>query len=179
MNLPKYDRPPAIVLGLGQNGLGTCRALGRVGVPVIGIDSDLSQPGAQTRYCTKVKCDEFLKAGRGLITTLQDIGRSLDHKAVLFPSGDLNVQLISRHREELEPWFLYRLPPKDVLELFLDKKRVKITKGFVKTASVDLRKLPKKKFTFTAKITYASGKTLTSKRTYTPCSKGKTKKPKG
>ncbi|MBM4269317.1 MAG: hypothetical protein FJ144_22375 [Deltaproteobacteria bacterium] len=122
MNLPKYDRPPAIVLGLGQNGLGTCRALGRVGVPVIGIDSDLTQPGAQTRYCTKVECEEFVKAGSGLIETLQEIGRSLDHKAVLFPSGDLNVQLISRHREELDPWFLYRLPPKDILELFLDKK---------------------------------------------------------
>ena len=122
MNLPKFDRPPAVVLGLGQNGLATCRALGRVGVPVIGIDTDLGQPGAQTRYCTKIQCDDFVKAGPGLIETLQEIGRSLDEKAVLIPSGDLNVQMISRHREELDPWFLYRLPPKDVLELFLDKK---------------------------------------------------------
>src|SRR6185369_376730 len=95
MNLPKYDRPPAVVLGLGQNGLGTCRALGRVGVPVIGIDNDLTQPGAQTRYCTKIKCDDFLKAGPGLVAALQEIGRSLGQKAVLFPSGDLNVQMIS------------------------------------------------------------------------------------
>jgi D-aspartate ligase len=122
MNLPKFDRPPAIVLGLGQNGLATCRALGRVGIPVIGIDTDLDQPGARTRYCTKVQCDDFLKAGPGLIETLQDIGRQLDHKAVLLPSGDLNVQLISRHREDLDPWFHYRLPSKEVLELFMDKK---------------------------------------------------------
>lgn len=123
MNLPKFDQPPAIVLGLGQNGLATCRALGRVGVPVIGIDTDLSQPGAQTRYATKIQCDDFVKGGRGLIETLQDIGRSLGgHKGVLMPSGDLNVQMISQHREELDEWFLYRLPSKEVLELFMDKK---------------------------------------------------------
>lgn len=122
MNLPKFDQPPAIVLGLGQNGLATCRALGRVGVPVIGIDTDLSQPGAQTRYATKIQCDDFVKGGPGLLETLRDIGRSLDHKGVLIPSGDLNVQMISQHRDELDEFFLYRLPSKEVLELFMDKK---------------------------------------------------------
>lgn len=123
MNLPKFEQPPAIVLGLGQNGLATCRALGRVGVPVIGIDTDLNQPGAQTRYAHKIQCDDFVKGGPGLISALQEIGRALDgQKGVLIPSGDLNVQMISKHREELDEWFLYRLPSKEVAELFLDKK---------------------------------------------------------
>ena len=49
-------QPTAVVLGLGQNGMATCRALGRVGIPVIGIDTDLDQPSARTRYATKFHC---------------------------------------------------------------------------------------------------------------------------
>ncbi len=144
MELPRFDRPPAIVLGLGQNGLATCRALGRVGVPVIGIDNDLEQPGAKTRYCHKVHCPEFTSGGDGLIETLATIGRELErqgHKGILLPSGDLNVQIVSRRREELDPWFLYRLPSKEVLELFLDKK------SFYKIAIERNYPLPKTYFT--------------------------------
>lgn len=125
MNLPRYDVPPAIVLGLGQNGMATCRALGRVGVPVIAMDSDLRQPGAQTKYAHKIQCDDFQKGGPGLVEGLIEIGRELEkqgHKGVLFPSGDLNVQIVSEERERLDPYFLYRLPAKDVASLFLDKK---------------------------------------------------------
>ena len=61
MDLPRFDQPPAVVLGLGQNGMATCRALGRVGVPFIALDSDLDQAGAQTRYATKILCPDFQK----------------------------------------------------------------------------------------------------------------------
>ena len=122
MNLGRFDKPAAIVLGLGQNGLATARALGRVGVPVIGIDSDLEQPGAQTRYCEKLLCPDFGKAGDGLMQTLVELGGKLEQKAVILPSGDLNVQMVSERREELEPYFHLSLPSKEVLRLFLDKK---------------------------------------------------------
>ena len=125
MDLPRFDQPPAVVLGLGQNGMATCRALGRVGVPVIALDSDLDQAGAQTRYATKIYCPDFQKGGPGLVATLVEIGQELaaqGHKGVLLPSGDLNVQIISEQREALEPYFLYRLPEKEVARLFLDKK---------------------------------------------------------
>jgi predicted ATP-grasp superfamily ATP-dependent carboligase len=136
MNLPRYDRPPAIVLGLGQNGLGSVRALGRVGVPVIGVDDDLGQPGAQTRYCHKVRLEGFTKGGAALVDGLVEIGRELERmgqKGVLLPSGDLNVQLVSEEREKLEPYFHLSLPAKEVLRLFLDKKsfyKLAMERGF-------------------------------------------------
>ncbi|MDG1400131.1 MAG: hypothetical protein P8R45_05250, partial [Candidatus Binatia bacterium] len=105
--------------------MATCRALGRVGVPVIAIDSDLEQPGAQTRYATKIHCPDFQKGGPGLVATLIEIGEELarqGQKGVLLPSGDLNVQIISEEREALDPYFHYRLPEKEVARLFLDKK---------------------------------------------------------
>ena len=117
-----YKQPPAVVLGLGQNGMATVRALGRVGVPVIGIDTDLTQPGAQTRYCTKIQCDDFVSAGPGLLETLIELGQSLDEKGVIFPSGDLNLDLVSEQREKLEPYFHLALAPKEEARRFLNKK---------------------------------------------------------
>ncbi len=125
MQLGHFDRPPAVVLGLGQNGLGAVRALARQGVPVIGIDSDLEQPGARTRYATKLRCADFAKAGPGLMDCLLEVGRELErggHKGVLIPTGDLNVQTASEERERLEPYYHLSLPSKEVLRLFLDKK---------------------------------------------------------
>jgi D-aspartate ligase len=136
MTLPRYDQPPAVVLGLGQNGLGTVRALGRVGVPVIGIDNDLGQPGAQTRFCHKVLAPDFAKGGPGLLQSLLELGGALERmgqKGVLIPSGDLNIQLISEEREQLAPYFHMSLPSKETLRLFLDKKsfyKLSMERGF-------------------------------------------------
>ena len=114
--------PYAVVLGLGQNGMATVRALGRSGIPVIGIDDDLSQPSAQTRYARKVHCPDFEAGGPALIDCLMTIGRRLDDKAVLFPSGDMNLIAISDNRDVLGEFYHVALPPKDIVRMFLDKK---------------------------------------------------------
>ncbi len=126
-------RATAVVLGLGQNGMATCRALGRVGVPVIAIDTDLEQPSALTRYGKKVHCKDFLSGGPGLVDCLVEIGRELPDKGVILPSGDLNLSVVSEHREELEPYYHLALPPKDVVRMFLNKKmfyQFAMDKGF-------------------------------------------------
>ncbi len=112
----------AVVLGLGQNGMATCRALGRTGIPVIGIDSDLEQPSARTRYATKVYCADFASGGFGLVERLRELGECLDQKAVLLPSGDLNLSIVSEYRELLQERFHIALPSKDVVRMFLNKK---------------------------------------------------------
>jgi predicted ATP-grasp superfamily ATP-dependent carboligase len=126
-------QPVAVVLGLGQNGMATCRALGRTGIPVIGVDTDLEQPGARTRYGVKVRCADFLRGGPGLVDCLEAVGRGLERKGVLLPSGDLNLAIVSEHRERLAPHFHIALPPKDVVRMFLDKKvfyQFAMTHGF-------------------------------------------------
>jgi predicted ATP-grasp superfamily ATP-dependent carboligase len=115
-------RPVAVVLGLGQNGLGTVRALGRAGVPVVGVDSDLAQPSARTRYATKLHCPDFGRGGPGLLASLVELGRGFDDKGVLFASGDLNLVFMSEQREALAPYYHIALPPADVVRMFLNKK---------------------------------------------------------
>ncbi len=118
----KHNAPTAVVLGLGQNGLATVRALGRQGIPVIGIDRDLKQYTARTQYCKKVMCPDF-KKGDGLIRTLIDLGKQLPEKAVLFPSGDHSLHLVSERREELRDYYHFTFPSKQVVRLSLDKQR--------------------------------------------------------
>src|SRR2546427_12182329 len=93
--------PPAVVLGLGQNGLATIRALARMGVPVIGIDNDLEQPGAHTRYARKSHCPGFSTEGPELADHLMRLGADLGQKAVLFPSGDIYLTFVSVNLERL------------------------------------------------------------------------------
>src|SRR4029450_4074015 len=93
-----------------------------VGIPVIGIDSDLAQPGAQTRYARKVHCKDFSTEGPGLVECLERIGDELGTKAVLFPSGDINLSVVSDHRERLAQRFHISLPSRAVLHTILDKK---------------------------------------------------------
>jgi predicted ATP-grasp superfamily ATP-dependent carboligase len=126
VNLPPSiagsTRPVAVVLGLGQNGMATARALGREGIPVVGVDTDLDQAGARTRYAVKVHCPDFLTGGPGLVRTLVELGRALPHRGVLFPSGDLNQSVVSEHREVLDEHYHIAMPPKDVNRMFLNKK---------------------------------------------------------
>lgn len=112
---------PGIVLGLGQNGLATVRALGRRGVPVIGLDARLEQPTAQSRYCIPVACGD-VRTEDGLLGTLLDLGTVLPEKGVLFPSGDLNLLVVSEHRARLAPYYHFALPDHEAVQLILDKQ---------------------------------------------------------
>jgi predicted ATP-grasp superfamily ATP-dependent carboligase len=118
--LEALSAPPGVVLGLGQNGLATVRALARRGVPVIGLDENLDRPTAQTRLCLRLRHGA---AGTedALLPTLLELGQRLPWKGVLFPSGDLNLQVISEHREVLAPYFHISLPEKETVRLVLDK----------------------------------------------------------
>jgi predicted ATP-grasp superfamily ATP-dependent carboligase len=111
---------PAVVLGLGQNGLATVRALARQGIPVIGVDANMKQPTAHTRLCRKVVCTDF--RGEGLLHCLLDLGRTLPVKGVLFPSGDISLDLVSERREVLSNYYEIILPEKEVMRLVLNKK---------------------------------------------------------
>lgn len=113
---------PALVLGLGQNGLATVRALGRLGIRVFGVDADLSQLGARSRYCSAIECPDFKAAGPGLLQLLEDLGRQFAERPVLFPSGDLNLSLVSDERERLARWYRLSLSRREVVRRALDKR---------------------------------------------------------
>lgn len=90
-----------------------------MGVPVLGITSQPGSPIARTNTCKTVECRNV--NGQPLIETLVDLGKTFEEKAVLFPSADPQVLLISENREQLAPYYHFGLPSKDVVKLLLDK----------------------------------------------------------
>jgi D-aspartate ligase len=113
-------RPYAVVIGLESiQGLQTARILARHNVPVIGLTKDLNHPYCRTNACQRILMAET--EGEQLIACLQTLGPEFDQKAVLYPCGDTEVLLLSRHRQQLADWYHVVLPEPAVVELLLDK----------------------------------------------------------
>jgi len=89
---------------------------------MFGVDADLSQPGARSRYCSAIECPDFKAAGPGLLQLLEDLGRQFAERPVLFPSGDLNLSLVSDERERLARWYRLSLSRREVVRRALDKR---------------------------------------------------------
>jgi D-aspartate ligase len=122
LSIPQANRPPyAIVIGLDSlPGIQAARILAHHAVPVIAIARRPKHYCCRTRVCKKIlfadtQTDEFI----GL---LENLGPSLEQKAVLFPCSDMSVLLISQHRQKLEPWYHIALPGPEVVETLMNKQ---------------------------------------------------------
>ncbi|MBC7186773.1 MAG: hypothetical protein H5U38_07030 [Calditrichaeota bacterium] len=112
---------PAVVVPLHETGLEVVRALGRRGVPVIGVDEDAHRPGAHSRYCRRVVRSPI--EGEALAATLLAIGAHLQTKAALFPCGDPQVLCVAEYREALSRHYLFNLPDVEVVATLMHKDR--------------------------------------------------------
>jgi D-aspartate ligase len=122
MSFDSKLRPHAVVIGLDcMTGLQTARILTRRGIPVVAIANNPAHPCSQTNVCERrLLADTTTEE---LIECLQNLGRELPHRAVLYPCTDMSVLLISRHRDELHQWFHVVLPEPDMVEMLTDKIR--------------------------------------------------------
>ena len=95
--------PYAIVISIDSiQGLQLARILAQRKVPVVGITASLGYHTCRTRVCEEILCADT--GTDELIRTLVALGPRLRHKAVLFPCHDKSVLIVSRNRQELEPW---------------------------------------------------------------------------
>ncbi len=115
------ERPAAVVLGLGLNGLGIVRSLAKAPfrLAIHAFDSDLGQPGAYTRHATKHRSPPL--DSPALLETLVAFGRRQPTPPVLFVTQEKTAELVSAHRDALEPHFRLVLPPHAVLTRLMDK----------------------------------------------------------
>ena len=113
-------RPFAVIVGLGANGLWVARSLGRNRVPVISIVSGLGDLSAKTRYCNKILCKDIKSIP--LIDVLLNLAKNLKEKAVLFPTMDSNVKLISKYRDALSDHYHVMLPSHEITCQLLNKE---------------------------------------------------------
>jgi D-aspartate ligase len=111
----------ACVLG----GLSLIRALGRAQIPVACVVTpETREQPSFSRYVRRtLVAPSAVTDPEGLITELLRFSSSLSTPPVLFVDNDDDLLFVSRNRERLAPSFLFALPPPELLEELVDKRR--------------------------------------------------------
>lgn len=91
-------------------GLGLVRALGREGVRVVALDPHRGALGVNSRYCRLVASPDIKQDEGRYLDFLLEFGRGLPTKAVLYPTGDPTVVLLSRERQALSQYYHFVMP---------------------------------------------------------------------
>ena len=114
--------PAAVLIGLdSMQGLQAARILHGRGVPVIAFAKDPQHDACRTNVCEEIRITNT--RDDALVDALLELGRTLAHKAVLYPCEDANVLVVSRNRDILSHYFHIALPAADVVEMLMDKTR--------------------------------------------------------
>jgi D-aspartate ligase len=91
--------------------LGIARTLGRLGVPVYGVQEDRWTPMAHSRYLRDKLLWMDAGAGKQNLPRLLKLGRELGGRAILMPTDDVGSIFLAEHAQALEE--CYRFPRQD------------------------------------------------------------------
>ena len=114
---------PAIVLSHGAGGLGAVRSLARHGVKVLAIAFEASDLVIHSRFPAQIIVipgDDDEKKERHVLELLDSLP---NNDAVLMPTSDRLVSLISEHRDDLHNKFRFKLPSRETLDALNDKSK--------------------------------------------------------
>ena len=116
------DEPIAFILNVSETGVGAVRSLGRLCIPVIGLDPNPRSIGLFSRYCKGIVCPDPQDKEKEYVDFLLALGEQLNTKGVLIPGADVDVLAISKHRDELEKYYMFQMAKFDVVEKLVNKK---------------------------------------------------------
>jgi D-aspartate ligase len=115
--------PPAVVLQTAfANGLGVIRDLAAHGVPVLALDFSPRAVGQRSRFAAGLVCPDPKQDEEAFLLFLEDLGRRLPQKAVVFPTHDESIWPLSRCAERLSPWYLIPFSRWDTMVRLYDKR---------------------------------------------------------
>jgi len=103
-------------------GLGIVRDLGRLGIPLIALDSEPAAIGFASRYAVPCLCHDPRYDEEAFVEDLERLGAMLPQRAVVFPAYDDNVWTLSRHAERLERYYHVPLARWDAMQRLADKE---------------------------------------------------------
>lgn len=124
LDLPLHRLPRTPVLLLG--GVNLVRTLGLAGIPAIVASPDPQEPAFSSRYCVG-RCLLPPLDHEGAVDALVRIGDRLavtyGRRIPLMYGSDESLELLYRHRERLQRYFLFLLNDPEVAEGLLEKDR--------------------------------------------------------
>ncbi len=112
---------PAVILGLGVNGLGIVRSLALMDIPIYGFYNNKKEIGRFSKYVSAIKAYDVKTAPKQLLKQLTDFGEKINKKSFLIPESDVYLSFISENREVLSKYFLFNIADKDLITMIIDK----------------------------------------------------------
>ncbi|MBE9490934.1 MAG: hypothetical protein IMY67_11610, partial [Bacteroidetes bacterium] len=99
-NFSKSRHPLPVVVGMCGHGLAISRALHAEGLSVIGLSSNLGEPGARTNSANIHYYEDL--TGKGLISALLDLRNKINSPVnpILLLSNDRMVRTLAEHGDQ-------------------------------------------------------------------------------
>lgn len=124
---PEKSPVPAVVVNANNiAALLPIRVLGRKGIPVTCVfgRGNLDQYASvvrSSRFISKTQIFDESDYERNVIECLREMGQSCGRKAVLFPTSDLDMIIVSANRHLLEEYYHLLMPSHALLSNLLNK----------------------------------------------------------
>jgi predicted ATP-grasp superfamily ATP-dependent carboligase len=111
-----------VVLGLGINGLGVVRALGRAGIPVVGTWSGRDEAGRLSRYSRPVRLTAH-RSAQALDDLLHALGGKGD-RPVLFATCDADAAWMNEQQDVLREHFRFHAVGRELFSRLESKRGI-------------------------------------------------------
>ena len=116
---------PAVVLRFHHGSLAIARTLGRWGVDVYGVDSDVGGAAMASRYLRgRFAWDLGRESPEDSVAFLLDVARRIGGKAVLIPTSDNTAELVADHAEILAEHYLFPKVDPGLVRALSNKKEL-------------------------------------------------------
>src|SRR5579885_2552746 len=117
---------PVVVLVTHHHvGLGIARSLGRLGVPVYGIDRDRFSPMFYSRFCRgRFIWDVHHEPVEATLAFLKRVADMIGRRALLIPTSDVGAMLVAEHAERLAGEYIFPRQPAGLVKSLCSKREL-------------------------------------------------------
>jgi predicted ATP-grasp superfamily ATP-dependent carboligase len=124
MTLPIQHSTPVVVLNWSrQGGIGLVRSLGRLGIPVWGVNSRRLSPPSFSRYLTgRIWWDFDSHTSEESLEFVCGIAKELGTKPILLPTTDSEALFVAEHDLALRNYYLFPAMPPGLAQSLASKR---------------------------------------------------------
>jgi len=115
------SKNPVIVVGGGLTALGMLRAFGERGIDVYLI-TDKNDTACYSKFCKRSFAATGLRSNRSILKSLlNNIGKTLSKRAVIYPTSDLNTLNLAELKDELPDDYCFVVGDKEPVKILVNK----------------------------------------------------------
>ena len=125
ITIPDTDTPVVVLKLYHYLALGVVRSLGRMGIPVYGIEHHRRSPGINSRYCREnFFWDIDGSSPEATTEFLLRVGRKIGRRSLLIHTADESAQLVADYAGVLKERYIFPLKTPELVRALVSKKEM-------------------------------------------------------